>query len=205
MARATERGVVLARWKERVSAWDMRAITAVRDWRRQRARLIRLAWLDRVMQGIARYGSTLFFLEMVTLLAATAVRSGFGTTDWMHAAAGVVTAVVAGFGSKATVDALAHTCGRVRPFVRLGYPPLVAKDAHDPSFPSNHAGGAFALATVLSAFFPGFAIASFALATVLAFSRLYALLHYPSDLVAGAVVGTLIGLGCVAVIGLAWP
>lgn len=205
VARETRGWETPARWVRRLAGWDTRTAVAVYDWRRRRAGPERAARLDRMMQMVARHGSMLFFLGMAWLLVASAARSGFGGRVWMHTLAGVVTAVVAGFASKAAVDALADSFGRVRPFVRFGWEPLVAKDARDPSFPSNHAGGAFALATVLSVFFPGIASGAFLWAAILAFSRLYASLHYPCDLVAGAAVGTLVGLCCVAVIGLGWP
>jgi undecaprenyl-diphosphatase len=205
VARETGKAGMPARWMRRLSVWDARTVAAVREWRCRGNRHDRTARLDRIMQMIARRGSAFFFLEMALLLVVSAVRSGPDARVWMHALAGVTTAVVAGFASKATVDALASSFGRARPFVRFGWEPLVTKDARDPSFPSNHAGGAFALATVLSVFFPEVAFASFAWASVLAFSRLYALLHYPCDLAAGAAVGTMVGLCCVVVVGLAWP
>jgi membrane-associated phospholipid phosphatase len=64
------------------------------------------------------------------------------------------------------------------------------------SFPSAHASGAFALATVTQVFHgPLYGIPSYALASMIAMSRLDANKHFASDTMAGALLGTLIGLG----------
>jgi undecaprenyl-diphosphatase len=62
------------------------------------------------------------------------------------------------------------------------------------SFPSGHAATSFACATVLSAFAPRWRVPFFLLATLIALSRLYNGVHYPTDVVAGALLGVLIAL-----------
>lgn len=62
------------------------------------------------------------------------------------------------------------------------------------SFPSGHATTAFACATVLAAFAPRLRVPLFALAVLIALSRLYNGDHYPLDVVAGSVLGALVGL-----------
>jgi membrane-associated phospholipid phosphatase len=59
------------------------------------------------------------------------------------------------------------------------------------SFPSAHATSSFAAARAYSALVP--AAPLYALAVGLALSRLYLGVHYPSDSVAGAVLGTAVG------------
>jgi len=61
------------------------------------------------------------------------------------------------------------------------------------SFPSSHAVNNFAGAVVLSFFVPRSAWGWFTFAAIVSFSRVYVGVHYPSDVVGGAVVGIACG------------
>ncbi len=63
------------------------------------------------------------------------------------------------------------------------------------SFPSSHATNIFALATILSNKYRSFRFYFFSVALVVGISRIYVGVHYPFDVLAGAVVGILCGLG----------
>ena len=66
---------------------------------------------------------------------------------------------------------------------------------HEPtdwSFPSGHSSASFAAAFVLYHYMPKkFSIPALILATLIAFSRLYLGVHYPSDVIGGAAIGYL--------------
>jgi undecaprenyl-diphosphatase len=62
------------------------------------------------------------------------------------------------------------------------------------SFPSGHTATSFACATVLSAFAPRWRVPFFVLAALIGFSRVYNAMHYPTDVLAGAVLGVLTAL-----------
>jgi undecaprenyl-diphosphatase len=62
------------------------------------------------------------------------------------------------------------------------------------SMPSGHAATSFAGAVILSYLRPRSAPYLFLLAAAIAFSRVYVGVHYPSDVVAGAVLGAVVGL-----------
>jgi undecaprenyl-diphosphatase len=59
------------------------------------------------------------------------------------------------------------------------------------SFPSAHASSSFAAARAFSSLLPAQPL--YAGATAMALSRVYLGVHYPSDIAAGAVLGTLVG------------
>ncbi len=80
---------------------------------------------------------------------------------------------------------------RPRP-VLDGLPPLGGAPS-SLSFPSAHATSAFAVATAMTRVEPVAAIA-FLLAAALALGRPYLGMHYPSDVLAGAILGVALGL-----------
>lgn len=80
---------------------------------------------------------------------------------------------------------------RPRPVLE-GLPPLGGAPS-SLSFPSAHATSGFAVATAMSRVEPLGALA-FLLALALALGRPYLGMHYPSDVLAGAVLGVLLGL-----------
>ncbi len=92
---------------------------------------------------------------------------------------------------------LKQQVGRPRP-VEI-YPVLAALPGElGRSFPSGHATAAFALATALSLRWPRASGVWFGMATLVALSRVALGLHWPTDTIAGAVIG--IG----TILSLAW-
>jgi undecaprenyl-diphosphatase len=91
---------------------------------------------------------------------------------------------------------------RTRPFV--AHPqidPLYV--VHSSSFPAGHAATAFAGATLLSYVAPKAMPGFFALAVLIACSRVYVGVHYPSDVIAGAIVGAAVGAVAIGVVAVA--
>jgi undecaprenyl-diphosphatase len=70
---------------------------------------------------------------------------------------------------------------------------------HSHSFPSGHTATAFAGAMMLSYLVPRAAPAFFVLAAAIAYSRLYVGVHFPHDVVGGAVIGVVTALLLLAV------
>ena len=84
-----------------------------------------------------------------------------------------------------------YIINRERPYIT--YPYLEkASDGGSPSFPSGHTEAAFATATSLSLAFPKWYVIapSYIYAGSVGYSRMHLGVHYPSDVLAGALVGT---------------
>ena len=91
--------------------------------------------------------------------------------------------------------------GRARPFVAYEFAGLLIPPPSGDSFPSNHSMVSFAAAAALCCL-PGkgrgvlaLKVSAVAVACLIAFSRLYLYVHYPSDILAGAVIGIAVGIG----------
>ncbi len=80
---------------------------------------------------------------------------------------------------------------------------LLSAPSPDPSFPSDHAAVAFAIAFGVFAFSRRVGILFLAAATLISLSRIALGLHYPSDVLAGALVGWVAALLTVRLGGLA--
>ena len=101
--------------------------------------------------------------------------------------------------------------GRVRPFEAYGFMGLLVPPPAGDSFPSNHSMVSFAAAAALCCV-PGrgrlsvaLKVAGVALACRIALSRLYLYVHYPSDILVGAVVGVAVGVLSVRLVLRLWP
>ncbi len=88
-------------------------------------------------------------------------------------------------------DALKYTVKRKRPFETYTFIDKQAK-AGSPSFPSGHTSASFNLATSLTISFPKWYVIapSFAYASAVGYSRMHLGVHYPSDVIAGAIIGS---------------
>ena len=96
------------------------------------------------------------------------------------------------FAADAVAFGVKDLTSRTRPFV--AHPqihPLYA--VHSSSFPAGHAATAFAGAVLLTAVVPRLWPAFFGLAALIGFSRIYDGVHYPTDVVAGALLGAAVG------------
>lgn len=93
---------------------------------------------------------------------------------------------------------LKYAVNRPRPFVT--YPDIEQRDTHAGpySFPSGHTSSAFALATSLTFSYPKWyvAVPAYLWAMTVGYSRMRLGVHFPTDVIAGAIIGTACGITC---------
>lgn len=93
---------------------------------------------------------------------------------------------------------LKNLVARIRPYERITELELLIERQHDLSFPSGHSAASFAAAVVLYQLLPKkYGIPVLILAALISLSRIYVGVHYPSDIIAGALSGTLIAIATV--------
>lgn len=84
---------------------------------------------------------------------------------------------------------LKNLVGRGRPFTVDNTVQLLIPEPGEFSFPSGHTLNGFTAATVLYLHYHKTGIAALIFAGIIAFSRLYLFVHYPTDILAGLVLG----------------
>ena len=88
---------------------------------------------------------------------------------------------------------LKNVIARPRPF-EIKDIVLLIKEPGEFSFPSGHTLSSFISATIILFANKKLGIFSFVLATLIALSRLYFFVHYPSDILGGILLGVFIGI-----------
>lgn len=82
---------------------------------------------------------------------------------------------------------------RIRPFDLKPGIDLLIEAPKDFSFPSGHTNASFVFATVIFCVNKKWGVGAFILAALIAFSRLYLYVHYPTDVLGGILCGVLAG------------
>lgn len=97
---------------------------------------------------------------------------------------------------------------RARPYIRLKKIRIVGPKASGRSFPSGHTGQAFFLASLIVHYYHAniyLLILLYATALLVGITRIYVGMHYPRDVLAGAILGTAWGIIGVMVNGYMLP
>ena len=170
-------GSGLARWLEDAERIDVALYAAIAQ--------TPTPALDRAMARLSRAADySRLSLVSAAVLAATGGRRGVRAAAMGLASVGAASAVV-----NLGLKPLGH---RRRPDRAVERVP-VARHVRMPSstsFPSGHSAAAFAFATGVGHVLPPAAIPLRALAALVAYSRVHTGVHYPGDVVAGALTGT---------------
>jgi undecaprenyl-diphosphatase len=163
---------------------------------------------------MAALSSWVFWKPLAFVVAVLAVIFG-GFKGRAFVVCATLVIIVADVGA---ANAIKQFSGRLRPYqatagvriVRLeklnprllavAHPAVVTSSTLPPrsrerrSFPSGHTTNNFALAVVFAWFFRRFGWLYFIVAALVAWSRVYVGDHYPSDVLAAAAIGTIVGL-----------
>jgi undecaprenyl-diphosphatase len=143
-------------------------------------------WLHALMVGYAKYGVVLFAL---LLLAGwwTARQRGAGLPAAAWAPVGMLLAV-------AVNQPIVSAVHEARPYTTLPGILVLADPSTDPSFPSDHATMAGAVAAGLLLVSWRLGLLATAAAALMGFARVYIAAHYPFDVLAGFALGAAVTL-----------
>jgi undecaprenyl-diphosphatase len=143
---------------------------------------------DAVEDPLLFYVNASEALFVATLALVFLAARGNRFAPWRRAALAAV--LSAGLGL-AVGKVISELVDRARPFVADPHGVhLFSGHAADPGFPSDHATAAFAIAVAILLRKRGWGIAALVAATVLSVGRVALGVHYPSDVLAGAALGS---------------
>lgn len=126
-------------------------------------------------------------LFVATLAIVFLLAGGLRFRDWRRA---TVAAVLSAGLALAIGKVISELVDRARPFVADPHGVhLFSPHAADPGFPSDHATAAFAVAVAIMLRKRGWGVAALVAAAIVSIGRVALGFHYPSDVLAGAMLG----------------
>lgn len=167
---------------DQISSFDHRVLAAINS-------SMRAPIMDSIMPWITKLGDGGVFwiaLALILLIPKKTRRTGAAM------AVAMLLGLIIGNGL------IKNLVMRTRPF-DLAHPivsrsNLLISPPGDYSFPSGHTLASFEAATALFKDHTVYGFLAYVLAILIAFSRLYLQVHYPSDVLGGAILGFLLGL-----------
>ena len=147
-------------------------------------------WLDNVISFYAKYGVVLF----AVLLAGSYLEARH--RDDIVRVAGTIWAGAAPLVALVVAQAVGRQIDRPRPYTSLQHVHVLVARSTDFSFPSDHATTVGAVAVALLVANRRYGVLAGAAAFAMVFAHVYVGAHYPSDVLAGILIGA-----TVAVIG----
>ena len=145
------------------------------------------SWLDAILWSLSALGvAGSIWIAIAAVMASWVPR--LRAPAWQVVLAVVLAQGIVDHGLKPII-------ARPRPFVSDATSRVVGYQPRTYSFPSGHSASSFAAATVFAfALTRRRAATIWTLAATVAFSRVYIGVHYPLDVVVGALIGVLIGV-----------
>lgn len=141
---------------------------------------IKNKYLDAFMYRATNLGGAAFIITFTIFLLV------FGNANWRIIGIEAFLALVIG---QSIVFSLKMLLNRERPYKILEHLHTFGIELRDYSFPSGHTSASFSLATTIALNLPRLSFLVFLLAMVIGLSRVYLGVHYPTDVLAGIMVG----------------
>ena len=143
-------------------------------------------WLEDPVTQLAGLATAIYAIATVGLWF---IARPYGELKWKLASASALAAAAVAMLANQVIT---HVWDRSRPYTTHGASDhLLSAPSVDPSFPSDHAAAAFAIAFAVLAYSRRGGIAFLLASTLIGLSRIALGMHYPSDVLAGALVGWL--------------
>jgi len=136
--------------------------------------------MDRVMVMVTSLGNKGFIWIIISVLLI--INKKYRNIGFMALGA-LILSTILGEGI------LKHVVQRIRPSADISSVNLLISKPLSYSFPSGHAASSFAVTGVLVKYFKKYALGFWILAFLIAFSRLYLYVHYPTDVLGGIILG----------------
>lgn len=143
---------------------------------------IRMEWLSMVMKFITHLGDAGFVWIVITLCLL--IYKGSRREGFLCACSLLLVLLINNI-------ILKNVVARTRPYEMVEGLQRIIEAQSDFSFPSGHTGSSFAAAVVIFLRLPKrYGILAMVLAVLIGLSRLYVGVHYPTDVIAAAIIGT---------------
>lgn len=145
----------------------------------------------RERQGLVRLIKILYTalpLGMVAVYPVIIILNGLRGVDHRFILSIVVPAV-----TLLVVAVMRRLINKTRPYEKFGVSSLIEKDKKGQSFPSNHAACGFVIAMAGFTVNPWLGVTLLFAAVIIALTRIFAGVHFISDVIAGTVIGILAG------------